>query len=300
MSAVLGVDIGGTRLRAALVGAGGAVRLRLEAPTPAREGPEAVVALIGELAGRLAEGGEKPVAAGVCAPGPIDTERGVALGVPTLAGWDGVPIADMIAKELGLPTVVENDAIAAANGEWIFGAGRGFRHMVYVTVSTGIGGGAVVDGRLLHGRAGLAAHVGHMIVSPGGALCSCGNRGCWEAYASGTAFAARLREAGYADAAAAYARADAGDERAKTLIAEQGDWLGVGVTSLMHLFSPELVVLGGGVSAAFGRFEAAISRRVAESAMPAFRDVKVVPAALGDNCGLVGAAALVMAKLRPA
>jgi glucokinase len=297
---LLGVDIGGTRMRVALVGEAGAVVARMAAPTPAREGPEAVVEMIAQLRDRLEAGGKRSVAAGVCAPGPIDTERGVALGVPTLAGWDGVPIAEMIAERLDLPTVVENDAIAAANGEWWFGAGRGLRNMVYVTLSTGVGGGAVVDGRLLHGRAGLAGHVGHMIVQPGGTLCSCGNRGCWEAYASGTAFTVRLRAAGFADAAAAYARADAGDETARKLIAEQGAWLGVGVVGLMHAFSPELVVLGGGVSAAFERFAPALRERVKASAMPAFRAVKVVPAALGDNCGLVGAAALAMAKLRAA
>lgn len=299
----IGIDIGGTRLRAGLVDPAGTVLARAATATDAQGGPAAVVAQIARLAEAVSEGiaREQLAGVGVSAPGPIDTERGRALDIPTLAGWVDCPIAEMIETALGLPVRLENDAIAAAHGEWRFGAGRGLRHLVYVTVSTGVGGGAVVDGRLLHGRQGMAAHVGHMTVMPDGAVCSCGNRGCWEAYASGTAFSRRIRAAtaaagrtvGDDPPRAVFAAAAAGDALARDLVAEQADWLGLGIANLLHLYSPERVILGGGVSNGFALLEPGIRARIARNAMAAFRDVPVVPAALGDNCGLVGAAALV-------
>ena len=143
---------------------------------------------------------------GVSAPGPLDSETGTIIAIPTLPGWEEFPLATTLAREFGLPVVVENDGIAAANGEWRFGSARELRHFVYVTVSTGIGGGVVVDGRLLHGRRGLAGHVGHMVIAPDGPLCSCGARGCFEALASGSALARAGREAVAAEPASILAR----------------------------------------------------------------------------------------------
>ena len=286
----LGIDIGGTRLRAGLVDGNGALRARAETATDARGGPAAVVAqivaLVTDVSAGVARGDLR--GAGVSAPGPLDTGRGVALGVPTLSGWVDVPIAAMLAEALGLPVRLENDGIAAANGEWRFGAGRGRSNLVYVTVSTGLGGGVVADGRLLRGRFGMAGHIGHMTVVRDGAPCPCGNRGCWEAYASGTAFAARAGR----EPPAVFAAAAAGDAAALALVGEQADWLGIGIANLFHLYSPELVILGGGIASGFALLEAGIRARLARNAMPAFRGVEVVAAALGDNAGLVGAAAL--------
>lgn len=292
----IGVDIGGTRLRAALIDRDGTVLARTETLTRAKDGPDAVVAQIVELCATVTAsiGGERIAGAGISAPGPIDTVRGVALGVPTLSNWHDIPIVAMIEDALGLRVRLENDAIAAANGEWRFGAGRDLSNLVYVTVSTGVGGGVVLDGRLLHGRMGMAAHVGHMIVQRGGERCSCGASGCWEAYASGTAFARRIRaRTGAASGPAEiFAAARAGDVLAGELVAEEGAWLGVGVAGLLHLYSPEAVILGGGVSNGFDLFRPAMEREIAALAMPAFRDVPVVQAGLGENSGLVGAAAL--------
>ena len=171
-----------------------------------------------------------------------------------------------LAGEFGLPVIVENDGIAAANGEWKFGSARGLRHFVYVTVSTGIGGGVVVDGRLLHGRRGMAGHVGHMIIEPDGPLCSCGAHGCFEALASGSALARSGREAVSAAPSSLLARArpaDAitardivaaarqGDSLALTLLEREATWLGIGFSNLAHLYSPQAIVMGGGVSQAF-------------------------------------------------
>ena len=297
MTLALGVDIGGSRLRVALVTATGQIIARAETATAAEAGPEAVIAQIRALAGTVRpEAGSVPIAgAGVSCPGPLDTTKGHALGVPTLRGWVNIPIAKMIGEALNLSVVLENDGIAAAHGEWRFGAGRGQGSLVFITVSTGIGGGVVLDNRLVHGRKGMAGHVGHMVIVADGAPCPCGNRGCFEAYASGTAFAARIR-ATDADASPAdiFARARSGDEKALSLVAEEADWLGLGLVSLLHLYSPDVIVVGGGVSNGLDLLLPGIRGRIGKGAMPAFRDVPVVRAGLGENAGLVGAAALVL------
>ena len=156
--------------------------------------------------------------------------------------------------------------------------------MVYVTVSTGIGAGVVTGGRLQRGHRGMAGHAGHMTVAPDGPVCACGNRGCWEALASGPAFAARAQQAGFADGAA------------RALSEALARNLGLGLTNLLHLVSPERIVLGGGVTAGFDLLASGIAARIAGAALPPFRGVPVLPAALGDNAGLVGAAALAFAS----
>ena len=197
----------------------------------------------------------------------------------------------------------------AAFGEWRHGAGQGLRHFVYVTVSTGIGGGAVVDGRLLHGRKGMAAHVGHMRLAQDGPRCACGATACFEALASGTAlgkrarqvakehpsgFLGRVSQGGEVEARHVIEGAHAGDRSCIELVEEEARYLGQGFTSLIHLFSPELVVMGGGVSQAFDLLKAGIHNVIRADAIESFREINVVPAELGDNAGLVGASAMIL------
>ena len=294
----IGIDIGGSRLRAALIDASGAILARRETTTLAQAGPAAVIAQVVDLVAQILPDGERAglAGAGIACPGPLDTEKGLALGIPTLAGWSGIPIASMIETALGLPVRLENDGIAAAIGEWKFGAGRGLRHLAYITVSTGIGGGVVLDGKPLHGRMGMAGHVGHMTVQRDGALCPCGNRGCWEAYAAGTAFGLRISQStgtmAGGDPKSVFAAARSGDPDAAALVAEEADWLGVGIANLLHLYSPDCVVIGGGISNGFALLEPGIRARLHRNAMPAFRDVPIMVAGLGENAGLVGAAAM--------
>ena len=296
----IGIDIGGSRLRAALVDGSGNILTRRETATLAQAGPAAVIEQLVELVDQIAPKAERAaiVGAGVACPGPLDTERGRALGIPTLAGWVDIPIASMIGTALALPVRLENDGIAAAIGEWKFGAGRGLRNLVYITVSTGIGGGVVLDGRPLRGHMGMAAHVGHMTVQRDGAVCSCGNRGCWEAYASGTAFGRRISNSSGSmaggDPRSVFAAARSGSRDAVAMVAEEADWLGIGIANLLHLYSPDCVVVGGGISNGFDLLEPGIRARLRSNAMPAFRDVPVLPAVLRENAGLIGAAAALL------
>jgi glucokinase len=303
----IGIDLGGTQVRAALV-EGGTLLTRAAEPTDVAGGPEAVLRQIAGLIERVSPEGQPVQAIGVCSPGPLDSETGTILNIPTLPGWDGLPLRDILAERTGLPVALENDGIAAAFGEWRHGAGRGLQHLVYVTVSTGIGGGAIVDGRLLHGRRGMAGHVGHLPLGADGPACSCGASGCFEALASGSALGAAARKAvrgqpeslmSGRDAHHLTARdvveaARAGDGLALRLLALEAQWLGLGFVALLHLYSPEAIVMGGGVAEGFDLLEAEIQSTIRKRAMAAFRDVLVEKAGLGGNSGLIGAAALAL------
>ncbi len=287
----LAIDIGGTKIRAAVVSATGQVLSRAEGPTPARAHGDVVVAALAELA-ELARQGRPVSAIGVCAPGPLDATRGIAQATPTIDGFRDYPLRDRITAAFGLPTVLEHDGHAAAIGEWLHGAGRGEQSMVYVTISTGIGGGAIVEGTLQRGRFGMAGHVGHMTVQPDGAICNCGNPGCWEAVAAGPAFAAAAQAFGFTDGAATFTAARQGDARALDLVQAEGRWLGLGLVNLLHIYSPDLIVLGGGMTHGLDLLRPAITAEIARRAMQPFRDTPFVRAGLEDNAGLVGAAAL--------
>ena len=290
----LGIDIGGSRIRAAVVSPEGALLSRAEGVTPARAAGDAVVAVVAQVVAEATQGQgvNGLLAAGVCAPGPLDALRGLALSTPTIDGFRDFPLRDRIAKAIGLRTILDHDGHAAAFGEWQFGAGQGHANMVYVTVSTGIGGGAIVDGRLQRGRRGMAAHVGHMTVAPDGPVCNCGNPGCWEALAAGPAFAAAARAAGFTDGEDAFAAARRGDPRGVDTVAAEARWLAIGIVSLLHIYSPDIVVLGGGVMAGLDVLRPQMAKEIAARAMPPFRGTPILRARLLDNVGLIGAAAL--------
>ncbi|WP_049731123.1 ROK family protein [Rhizobium ecuadorense] len=303
----IGIDLGGTQVRAALVDEQGRILMRLAEPTDALAGPDRVLAQICGLADRLLAASKTAsvVGVGVSAPGPLDTVAGVATDIPTLSGFVDFPLKAELQARFPFPVDLENDAIAAAIGEWQFGIGKGLDNLVYVTVSTGIGGGVISDGRVVRGRKGMAAHVGHMSVMPNGDPCPCGNRGCFEAYGSGPAFARRAQmralesrdtmlgsNGGAIDSRSVFAAARNGDRLANQLVDEEAEILGRGFTSLIHIFSPDIIVMGGGLSHEFDRLQPGIQAYIGQWAMPAFKDVKVMLAALDQNSGLVGAAAL--------
>ncbi len=297
MPFAIALDLGGTQSRAALVDADGNVTNRVTLPTPAQAGGDAVVATLVEAANTAAEGAADIIGVGLSSPGPLDTHKGITIDLPTITGMTSFPIRAKLEEKLQRKVVLENDGIAAAIGEWKHGAGKGLKSIVYVTVSTGIGGGVIVDGNVLRGRMGMAGHVGHMAIYPDGLRCSCGNSGCWEAYAAGPAFATRASTAlgKTVQPTEVFARALDGNAIAQAQVDEEARLLGIGITSLLHLFSPEVVIIGGGLSNAFAQLQPGIHSYIQANAIASFKGVPVVTAALGGNSGLIGAASMVFA-----
>jgi glucokinase len=284
MKHALAIDLGGTELRVGLVDEEGGILSQCSTKTAANDGPAAVLDQMKNLIDQVLDTrrGIELEGIGVGSPGPLDPFEGVVIRAPTLRHWINVPLRDMVSKMTGLRTVINNDGNVGALGEFHFGAGQGYQDIVYVSVGTGIGGGVIIDGRLLLGRKGLAAEIGHMSISDVGPVCNCGNQGCWEALASGGALALR-RE-----------RHALGIRDQTKLLEEEARYLGIGITNLLHIFSPECVILGGGVAQIFDQLVGTITETVQKRAMPPFRDVPIVAATLGSNAGLVGAGCLIL------
>ena len=303
--AVLGLDVGGTKMAAGVVGADGGVEGFVVGTTDARLGPrdglERLFALGRSAVAAAGAGADEIAGIGIACGGPLDSARGVLIAPLHLPGWTDVPITELAAAAFDLPAVLDNDATAAAAAEHRHGAGRGTRNMVYLTVSTGVGGGVVLDGRLFRGSTGNGGELGHVTVDWQGRLCrGCGRRGCLEAYASGTSIAERAREAGMevATSADVATAARAGDTVATRVWNETCEALACGVTSLANLFEPELVVIGGGVSRAGEQLLGPVRELVhAQAIDPPGRKVGIVQAALGDAVGVVGAAAVAYERL---
>lgn len=315
----IGIDLGGTKISTGLVDAAGNILAHDYRATRAKEGQEVVVRRMVEAARQvMAEADVTPsqtAAVGVGAPGPMDLEAGVVVAPPNLQGWKRVPLKRLIEDELGLETFLENDANAAALGEHRFGAGRGVQHMIYVTVSTGVGGGMIFDGKLYHGDSGMAGEIGHITILPNGPLCGCGNRGCLEALASGTAIAARAREriargastlvaemvAGDLELVSAKIVAQAaqqGDVEAQEILTEAMTYLGIGMANLVNLFNPQLIVIGGGLINLGEKLFGAVRRGIVRHAMEASASaVEIAPAELGDKVGVLGAAAVALSSI---
>jgi glucokinase len=257
----------------------------------------------------IAEADLGPVAAvGISCGGPLDARRGILSSPLHLPGWFDIPIVDMAEREFGVPAVLENDASAAVVGEHRFGAAQHADIALYLTISTGVGGGAVIGGRLHRGAAGNGGEFGHITVRPGGRDCLCGRKGCLEAYASGSSIAARtaellaadprpsvLRELDEPRAEHVSAAAAQGDPVATQVWDETVEILGQAVTDLVNLFEPNVVVLGGGVTRSGAQLLAPVARIVGDTAMPpAAAAARVTLAALGDEVCVVGAGALAL------
>ena len=305
----IGLDVGGTKVSVARVGADGSILAQARAPSPATQ-PDRILDAMVELAGRVMT--PEVEAVGIGAAGLVESATGTLIFAPNLA-WRGVRLVDHFGAALGLPAIADNDATAAAWGEYRFGAGRGYRDLLLVTVGTGIGGGIVMDGQIYRGAHGFAAEIGHIIVEPGGPVCGCGNRGCWEQMASGHAIQRAGREAAERYPHSGIARlaegvparvtgsivtlaAQGGDETARAILAKVGRRLGEGIAGLVNVLDPAVVVVGGGVVAA-GELLLDPARRAFAGAVeaPDFRPpVPLVPAELGNDAGMVGAAALAL------
>ena len=308
----IGIDVGGTKINAFRVTRDGTIAERTSRPTPADDEAATLSAMV-ELARSLLT--SDVIAVGVGAAGMIDSKEGVLGFAPNLA-WRNLPIAERMRDALGLPCQVDNDASMAAYGEFRFGAGRGYRHLLLVTVGTGLGGGIVSDGRLFRGANGFASEIGHIIVEPGGPLCGCGNHGCWEQVAAGRAIDRMGREEAREHEHSILRRlaggdpdevtgelvtqaAMQGDDAAKRILAEAGRRLGQGIAGLVNVLDPQIVVVGGGAIVA-GDLLLDPARAAFLDAVegPEYRPrVPIVPAELGNDAGAVGAATLALEEL---
>lgn len=327
---VVGVDLGGTQIRAAVLH--GSTLLSRVSFLTGDPSPERVVPRLYQAVQQALDRAHITLndieGIGIGAPGPVNPHTGVVLAPPTLPGWKNVPLHDLFHEQFGVPIFLENDASAAALAEYLFGAGRGCDALVYMTVSTGIGGGIIIGGKIWRGISGTAAELGHMTIDWRGERCACGNIGCLEQFASGTAIARAAREAidrGQGEALRAFAlshhtkdetatlddntaglvgppqinartvalAAGGGIPLACAIIGKAAEALGVGLVNIIHIFNPKLIVLGGGV-AQMGDLLLEPARQIVQArAMDTPRNVvQIVPAELEKNVGLVGAGAL--------
>jgi glucokinase len=317
---VIGVDLGGSKILSAVVDAHGKILASDYRPTQAEEGINAVVNNILKSARAATEKSQIPLAQiaaiGLGAPGISNPETGIIYRSPNLPDWHHVPLRDIVATSLKKKVFLINDANAAALGEMEYGAAKGCRNFIYITISTGIGGGIIIDGELYTGATGMAGEVGHIVVEPDGIPCNCGGIGCWELYASGSAIARRAREkiqqgrktrllkiAGgdldKIDALLIEKAAGQGDTLARKLVAETARYLGIGLGSLINIFNPELIVFGGGLSKmGDALLEPAIREAGRRSYQDAYKAVKFALTELGDNSGVLGAAVYARNELK--
>jgi glucokinase len=315
----VGVDVGAATIKAGLVDDTGRPRSAVTAQTEPERGAAHGLARMCEAVRAAAEAAGIPLrrvaAIGVAAPGWLDIPAGVILGAANLPGWRDVRVREHVADTFGVPTAFQNDANAAALGEYWAGAGRGARSLLLLTLGTGIGGGIVLNDRVVDGAHSHAGEVGHIVIEMTNPRpCTCGRRGCLEAYASASAVAARAREAMAAGRASSLARipaaalsardvfeaASAGDALATQVVEETAFYLAVGTTNLMHVLNPEVIVFGGGMTAAGDGFLDRVRTRVRELAfdVPAAR-THLCYATLGNDAGFIGAAACARQLVRP-
>jgi glucokinase len=312
---VLAVDLGGTNLRFAAIDGDGKMLYRLKRPTPRNATAAGIVALLIETANECRtklSAESEAVAFAAAVPGGVDYDRGTVVKAPNLPFLDGFGLGSAMRRALGITVVLENDANAAAVGESWTGASRGFRDSIMLTLGTGVGAGIVIGNRLHRGIDGMAGEVGHVCIEPNGAPCGCGSHGCVEQYTSATAIVRQTRElsGGFPESPLAHAEkmtageiyeaGIAGDELARAVFGKMGFYLGLALGGLINTFNPEMVVIGGGASAGWDLFIPHVRAQIAKCAFAksANRAV-IVPAALGDDAGILGAARLgfVEAKL---
>jgi glucokinase len=304
------IDLGGTKLRAVVADLDGNILGEVIVGSEADEGPERVIDHMIEMleaaAGKAGASLSDIRGLGVASPGALDLVHGRVQEAPQLPGWNGVPLVEIMNERLGIPTLLENDANAAALGENRFGAGRGTRFMIYLTISTGVGGGIIIDRKIYHGVSGAAGELGHMVVWFNGPRCLCGERGCLEAIASGTGIswrakelvehgqapglAAILREKGELDADEVADAARAGDLEGRRLFDEAGLYLGVALANYVNIFNPEMIVLGGGVLMGAGDlFFDHVERIMRQLARKEpLKHMRLERATLGDRSGPLG------------
>jgi len=313
---ILGVDLGGTKIATALATAEGEILTRGYCPTLGEAGSQDIISSILRTIEETMSSGKvrlpQLLGIGVAAAAIIDSNRGMVITSPNIPSVREVPLKHAVEQRFGIPTYVGNDATLAALGEWYFGLKKSVANLIYITVSTGIGGGIIANGKLYTGAHGFAGEVGHMTIDVTGPKCNCGNVGCWEALASGTALArGAIREIrkgantsiaelvggdlSRIDAKIVFQAAEGGDELAKKLISRLAYYFGIGLVNLVNIFNPELILIGGGVAKMGDLLLQPAINLVKERAYVTLAyDVEIKPALLGDDSGVLGAVAFVL------
>ena len=309
---ILAIDLGGTKIFTAIITSKGQVIARKRRLTLADEGPGVVIkrifSVIDHLLSQRKLNSSQLYAISIGAAGAIDFERGLVTSSPHLPGWHDVPLRDIVKEKYKVNTFLINDASAAALGEHHFGAGQGVNNLILLTVGTGIGGGIIIDGRLYCGANGSAGEIGHTTIDVNGTRCSCGNSGCLETFVSGTAVAEeaikRIRQGERSalteivggkieniTAEKVSAAAQDGDSLASEVILKAATYLGIGLANLVNIFNPEMIIIGGGIAKMGDPLLNPARQAVRERAFQlAAQAVQVVPAQLGDDAGVLGAA----------
>ena len=313
MSNRIGIDVGGKNLKIALVNDKGGIVYSNSIPTRAEMGYEYTVNsmkdAIRELLKETNSQSKDIEGMGFGFPGQIDCQKGVVRLAPNIPGWVDVPIAEIMQKEFKITTKVDNDVRCAALGELNFGAGKGCQNLVCITVGTGIGSGLIVNGKLVRGASNAAGEIGHIKLDmTGGPLCGCGDRGCLEAFASGPSIVAMAEEYIKGGKSTKYRElanpditpyivsvaAQQGDAVAKRIFTIIGEYIGIGLASVVNLLNPEKIIIGGGVAAAGDILLNPIKETLVKRAMPiSGAAVEVVPAQLGNTAGVIGASLLI-------
>ncbi len=311
---VIAVDLGGTNLRVALVDKSGKIIEKRDTPTRVVGGEKIVIQqmidLIRDVLKKSQVDVQQIMGIGIGCPGPLDTKTGVIIDTPNL-GWRNVALKETIEQEFQMSVCVDNDGNLAALGESWLGAGRGVEHLVCLTLGTGIGGGIIINGEILHGARDAAGELGHIIVEPNGLRCGCGNYGCMEAYASGPGITKRTifsikegittvitelvqNQLEKITPLVVYQAAIKGDELANYILSETGRYLGIGIVSIVNVLDPQLVIIGGRVAQMGELLLNHIKDEITKRAfLEPCRRIAIVPAELGDDAGIIGAAKMI-------
>jgi glucokinase len=301
----LGMDVGGTTFKALAVSQDGAILGRIQGNTGAERAPEAVVhsmlAALQQLRQEVTSPSRHLAAIGFGIPGIVDLPAGIVRRSPNLPGWQHFDLRQVLQQALDVPFTIENDANAAALGEAWLGAGRGVQHFLMLTLGTGVGGGVIIAGTILHGAHGYAGEIGHTVVDPHGPLCGCGSHGCLEQFASGTAIA-RMAESYYGNttARAVALAARRGERQALEIYRQVGQYLGIACASFANLFNPQAVAIGGAVANAFDLFIETLHTTMRQRTfLEVYNSLRIVPAECGNDAGGLGAAYQAMRLVHP-
>lgn len=309
MKYILAVDIGGTKIAAGIVSRRGKILYKYVEPTNSQANNQDFLNQLKRIIRHTirASGlkftkvrgqiclGSRIAGIGIGAPGPLDIKKGIIIFAPNMPKLKNFSIIQPLKKDFKLPVIMRNDADAAALAEWMFGAGRGTKNMIYLTISTGIGGGIIVNSQLYYGQ-GSAGEIGHTIIDPNGPICRCGNRGCLEAFTSGTAvakLAKRIMKDRQIDSKKVFQLARQGNKLAKKIVGKSLTTLGIGLVNLIHIFHPDKIILGGGMMRDADIILPFLRKFVLRKVMSGFKkNIKIEKAKLGDDVGLIGAASV--------